>query len=484
MSDLRLYSVNWQDGMLVTQQHLKDQEAYFENLVRWHSLNIGDRYGLIRKDRDGSAALEVSLAVSSGRLQVEVLHCQALTPDGSIIDFRSVDTSPLRAQASVDDGPMAVYIGIDTPDKREAGEPDPQEDPPRYPYLAGNYILTVGEPPSVTRGRYLQIGRLIVDGNDARHDATYYPPMLTISADQRLNERVQDYRNRLENLLSLASRAFTAINLGESMAKEQTSLQEAFKQTIYQFSYHLSATLDNFVIGRNAVHPRQMVIFFKQLFRVFTTALNLQPSLKDYLNEKFFTKELGTEIGSFMSQVDSFLLADYDHDNLGGHIKDIDSIVGALRAMMGYLAQVKHEQLGRQAVATDSVTYRGQTYRVADYGQARLEQLGELSYLVVDMSQPQAMVDTVVLLNKELASAAQWSAMQIRLGLNDARGLGQTDPVEIDATTYDTKVALHPQDMLKSPSVRQLTLIFRGAADPGKFANLGKTDLTVYTVSR
>ena len=482
MSDLKLLSVNWQDGMLVSQQHLKDQETYFENLVRWHSLDVGDQHGLVRKIRDGSPALGFSLSVSSGLLQVELLHCHALTPDGSIIDYRSDDGRSLRAQAEVDDGPMPVYVGIVNPDKREVGEPDPEEDPPRYPYLASNYMLAVGQPPQVSQGRYLQIGRLVVDGTEVRHDATYYPPVLTISADQRLNEKVQDYRNRLENLLSLASRAFAAINVGGSMAREQTSLQNAFKQTIYQFSYHLSATLDDFVIGRNAVHPEQMVIYFKRLFRVFTTALNLQPALKDYLNEKFFTKELGTEIGSFMSQVDSFLLADYDHNNLGGHVKHVDSILGALRAMMGYLAQVKHEQLGRQAVATDSITYHGQTFHVAEYGQARLEQVGELSYLVVDMTESQAVTDTIVLLNKELASAAQWSAMQVRLGLNDARGLGETDPVEIDATTYDTKVALHPQDMLKSPAVRQLTLIFRGAADPDKFANLGKMDLTVYAV--
>jgi hypothetical protein len=72
--------------------------------------------------------------------------------------------------------------------------------------------------------------------------------------------------------------------------------------------------------------------------------------------------------------------------------------------------------------------------------------------------------------------------MQVRLGQNEARGLGETDPVEIDVVTYGNKVALHPQDMLKSPSVNQIILIFRGAADSQRFTNLSKMDLIVYAI--
>ena len=70
--------------------------------------------------------------------------------------------------------------------------------------------------------------------------------------------------------------------------------------------------------------------------------------------------------------------------------------------------------------------------------------------------------------------------MQVRLGLNEARGLGETDPVDVDATTYGDKVALHPEDMLKSPAVKQVTLTFRGARDTSKLRAMSKTDLSLY----
>jgi hypothetical protein len=153
-----------------------------------------------------------------------------------------------------------------------------------------------------------------------------------------------------------------------------------------------------------------------------------------------------------------------------------------LRGIMGFLAQVKREQLGEQAVATDTLTYHGRTYRMVEYGSSRLERVGELSYLLVDVPEPGPISDAVILINKDLFSTGEWSSMQVRLGLNEARGLGETDPVEVDVVTFGDKVALRAQDMLRSPSVRQVTLVFRGAGEADKFANLGKMDLVIYAL--
>ncbi|MCD6380431.1 hypothetical protein J7M07_08325, partial [bacterium] len=85
--------------------------------------------------------------------------------------------------------------------------------------------------------------------------------------------------------------------------------------------------------------------------------------------------------------------------------------------------------------------------------------------------------------NKSLFSDDEWRSMQVRLGLNEARGLGETDPVDIDINTYRNKVAFHPLDMLKSSSVEQVTLIFRGVSDAQKLNGLGKSDLAMYILS-
>ncbi len=480
MTDFNLYSVNWQDGMLISQKHLSEQERYFENLARWYAAGAADSYGLLRKSPSGKPALGLNLSLNGDRVGVEVTRCQALTPNGTFVEITESTVPVVRAEAQAGSAKVGVYIAAT--DKAQTGDPDPAESVPRMPYLSAGYTLHLGEKPNLPDGACLQIAELTVNPGEVSLAEDYYPPCVNVYADDRLASRAADFRNELETLLALATRAHLAVSGEGALQGESTDLQVAFKETLHQLIYHLSSTLDTFVVGRNASHPSQMVIHFKSLFRVLTASLNLHPGLKDYLNEKLFVQQMKTDLRWFMGSIDSFLMSEYDHRNLGAQITSIDSIMKAFRATLEFLGQVKGEQLGPQAVATDMLTYMGKTYRMVDYSASSVEKVGELSYLVIDSPEAGGVNDCVVLLNKDLFSDAEWSAMQVRLGLNEARALGETDPVEVDIKTYGNKVALHPKDMLKVSSVNQVTLMFRGATDPEKFANLAKMDLTVYKI--
>lgn len=480
MGDLNLNSVNWQDGMLITQQHLRDQEKYFEELARWYSVPIGDRYGLVRKAADGREALSLNLAVSGDHLQVDVNRCQAITPDGSVIQIDDSNQNQVQGQTNLTGSSVGVYLGIDPVAKKQVGDPDPNEEIPRVPFLANSYTLHLGAAPNLPVGSFVQVADLTVNGNDVTHTSNYYPACVTLYSHDALNSRAGDYFNRLENLLSLCSRAYMAVVAGGLLAGERSELKAAFKDTVFQFGYHLSASLDDFITGPNSGHPILLINFFKKLFRVFATLMNYQPGLKDLLNEKFFTRELNSDVGRFLSSVDNFLLSRYDHRDVGGRLKLIDDILGTVLGVIGFLAQVKEHELEEQAVATDTVTYGGKTYRVVEYSGYRAEDSAGLVYLLIDIPTPGPIADMVILLAKDMFSIGEWNSMQVRLGLNEARGLGETDPVDIDTTTFGNKVALRAQDMVKASAVNRVNLIFRGASDVSKFDKLGKSDLIVY----
>lgn len=480
MSDIKLHSVNWLDGMLISQEHLKSQERYFEELVRWYAQSPGDHFGLLKMPWEGDDNLAMNFSAAGNRLKVELIRCHALTPGGHVVEISESGRNGIFAECDLSQPNIPVYLSVITETKREVGDPDPKEAVPRMPFRTGNYELHLGAAPSTAETDYFQIAQLTVIGNEASLADGYYPPCLTLTADLRLHQKAHDLRNRLENLSSLSSRAYQAITTAGALSEESSSVQVAFKETMYQMAFMISSLLDEFIVGRNSGHPIKMVMLFKRLFRVFTTMLNLHPGLKDFLNARFFTKQMNTEIGSFLASVDAFLLADYNHRDLGGQISTIDVTMSTLRNMFGFLTQLKKEQLGPQAIATDSLTYRGKTYRAAALSSHRVEQVGELCYLVMDFPAPIAVSDAVTLISKDLFSIPEWNNMQVRLGLNDARGLGETDPVDVDATTYGDKVALHPEDMLKSSSVKQATLIFRGARDTSKLQAMGKSDLLLY----
>jgi len=483
MSDFKLNSVNWQDGMLLSMQHLKDQDRHLEELTRWYAADVSDNYGLVKRSSD-KPTLKITAALSGSRLKVELADCQAITPSGHYIEFNETVSGGeiLKAEADIDETQVPVFIGVNSTAKKMVGQPDPSEEIPRIPFQMPNYTLCLIDPPALPENNYIQIAKLLINGAEVVQAPDYFPPCVTINADDRLSALAVDYRNRMENLLSLSTRAFMAVTSTGALEGASTTLQSAFKDTMYYLVYHMATHLDDLVVGHNAPHPGRMVIQFKKLFRVVSSLLNLHPGLKDYLNERFFSKELNSDVGKYMASVDTFLLSEYNHKDIAGSIQMIEGILGALRGLMAFLAQTKLEELGEQAVATETLTYQGKTYKNTAYKTSRLEQVGELSYLVLEIADPGPVNDTVILITKDLFTDAEWRSLQIRLGLNESRGLGETDPVDADTTTFGNKVAFHPRDMLQSSTVNQVTLIFRGTANAQKMANLGVTDLILYTI--
>ena len=152
MSDFTLYSVNWQDGMLITQRHLREQERYLEQLAQWHAAAASDGYGLIKKSRSNQPAISFNLAVSGSRLQVEVTRCQALTSDGHYIEISERNREVVRCETEINETTLPVYIGVDPEGKKTVGDPDPSEDLPRLPYLINTYSVHVGTPPNLPEG--------------------------------------------------------------------------------------------------------------------------------------------------------------------------------------------------------------------------------------------------------------------------------------------------------------------------------------------
>ncbi len=481
MSDFRLNSTNWQDGMLLTMGHLRDQDRYFEELARWYATGADDNFGLVKKSKD-QPSLILNSTLSSNRLSVEVKRCQALLPCGAFIEFNETVSSGgvLRADIEAGDPRVRVYIGVDTADKKQVGDPDPSEEVPRVPYELPNYIIALKDPPNLPEDRYMQIAELEIQGSEVAQAEGYFPPCVRINADERLSSLATNYRNRVENLLKLSINAFLSASTDKSLEGASTKLQSAFRETTYYLVYHMSSHLDDFIVGRNASHPGRMIVQFKKLFRVVSSLFNLQPAFKDYLNEKFFTREAGSDIGTYLSSVDSFLLSEYNHRDIASQIRMIDGVLDILRALMAFLSKTSLDQLSEQAVATETLTYRGKTYNNAELKSSKLEQVGELSYLVMEFTKPMPVDDAVTLINKDIFSDNEWRSMQVRLGLNNARGLGETDPVDVDINSYSNKVVLHPLDMLQSSSVNQVTLVFRGMSDSQKLGDLGKTDLILY----
>ena len=197
----------------------------------------------------------------------------------------------LKAEADVAATRIPVFLGVAPGEKRQVGDPDPSEEVPRIPYEIPAYRITLGEPPNLPEAMYLEIALLAVNGSEVSPANDYVPPCVGVDADDRLSATAVDYRNRLENLLKLSINAHIAASSEGHRRGASTKLQSAFRgnDALSRVSHGLSSR--RFRDRPERVAPGVFIAQFKKLFRVVSALLHLQPGLKDFLNEKFFTRE-------------------------------------------------------------------------------------------------------------------------------------------------------------------------------------------------
>jgi predicted component of type VI protein secretion system len=199
---LNHFPVNWIDGMKINKTHFTEVQNFVSDSVRdavgVHTSMIG--YGLLPvKD-----PVKINLIIDNHKLlRIKVEECHAITPNGSRIEIGEGTSENLslsipypEAVRELKDNEEAVLLACISvnPFKRNPyGEPDPEENPPRYPYTLPEYTLNLIPEDELknTVGfgtHYLTIGKILVKSGESKIDENYIPPCVTVSSHQKLQE--------------------------------------------------------------------------------------------------------------------------------------------------------------------------------------------------------------------------------------------------------------------------------------------------------
>src|ERR1700730_3838645 len=100
--DLKLNSVNWEHGMLLTPDHFLRQERYFDSMLLWALRYTTNAFGLVgggprlAEAERGAARYDPIVAISEDEeaLNISVTQCRAITPAGCIIEI--VPVGPIQ----------------------------------------------------------------------------------------------------------------------------------------------------------------------------------------------------------------------------------------------------------------------------------------------------------------------------------------------------------------------------------------------------
>ncbi|MEZ0540562.1 hypothetical protein [Fibrella arboris] len=209
------WPVNWADGMKITRSHLLATDDATRDLARdaAGSLLSGLDYGLLPP----LAGQDTPLRLTCDGQSVVLSVCRAITPGGARIELSTepADALQLPLTAVREDwvrlGQSVGYVivDIDPFSPSPHGQPDPSEEPLRYPFvrpaLRLSAVPAVNLHTSLAAAYHLPVGKLRLTNGVFSLADNYLPPVRAVGSLPDYRDLYHNLRKRLGELLTYAT---------------------------------------------------------------------------------------------------------------------------------------------------------------------------------------------------------------------------------------------------------------------------------------
>ncbi len=209
--------VNWIDGMKLSKDNfITLQNAQIAFAADVASVNTSPfKYGVI----EGADNFNVQISVDNqNTVRASVINCKAITLGGMFVNIdKNVSNDETDGTPSVifpltNSNSEAIFWLVLTTNPFNPvpyGEPDTNEDPPRFPFIKPTYKLEL-----ITQSNYnqfaqnplsLTLGKILVNGNTVAVDEEYIPPCVTVKSSYdlvSLHSELDSFYASLEQLSS------------------------------------------------------------------------------------------------------------------------------------------------------------------------------------------------------------------------------------------------------------------------------------------
>jgi len=217
MTYFKYHPVNWIDGMRINKDHFIASENALLERIQWAAgFAINNfNYGILPPYDDTETSLKITTEVDARNiLHARLNSCKAITRGGIVIDILHVSgdhsefnlpviETTLDLQKSEFDSYFLV-LTVDPFKRVPSGEANPDENPPRNPFVSSEYKLNLVPANNINTSRlgqhFLVIGFLTVVDNIARLAEGYIPPCSHVRSHTALIDLHDQITNFLVNL--------------------------------------------------------------------------------------------------------------------------------------------------------------------------------------------------------------------------------------------------------------------------------------------
>lgn len=287
MKEINKYRVNWIDGMKINKNHFIDLENSFLHAVKTvEEVNLTPtNYGLLPDFSERGSSIELSISLDGqNSVEVNITHCKAVTLGGYQIDI-SESTRPLLEQAGCElrkkiqisgqSDQYSVVLIINPYQRITVGAADPEEEPPRRPYVLPEYKIDILESSELNNKElglhHLTIGRVqLVDGKlSVIND--FIPPSKSIQSHIDLKQAYDGISTFFSNLEAYLVQIIQKIH----QKKQDNDLALMVLQMSQKMLDYLNYGLTDFKIQTQFSAPIELVVKTSTLARIIKNSLDV-----------------------------------------------------------------------------------------------------------------------------------------------------------------------------------------------------------------
>ena len=347
---LNHFPVNWIDGMKINKSHFLDVQNFVSDSIR-DSVGIHTsmmNYGLLPV----ADPIKMSLIIDNHKLlRIKVEECHAITPNGSRIDIGTSESLSLsipypeavRELKENENAVLLACISVNHFKRTPYGEPDPEENPPRYPFTHPEYSLNLIPEDELKNtigfgANYLTIGKILVNAGESKIDDNYIPPSVSVSSHQKL----QDLYTEIDRFYGQIELYAVQIAQKIHAKKQSNDLAVMMEMMSDKTLNYLGMEINRLRWMSPHTPPANMLLSVVALARVLKNFIDARSGAgkEELLN--YFAEWCNVSQGDFEVIFSETINTDYNHNQIDRVISKITRFMKTLEDLFSILSRLDY----------------------------------------------------------------------------------------------------------------------------------------------
>lgn len=341
--------------MKLSSNHFIATDQFSQDFVR-DAISTGlnnFNYGLLPPFAGERTSHDIEITEkATNHIEVKIRHCNAVTADGCRIDIANSSNyddllthSQYFNAENTEHSKITNYnimLLVNPFERVPTGNPDPQDNPPRYPEITKKYgiaILPASEiSPKGIDSYHLTIGQLILENGRISINTDYIPPCSSVVSHPGLIRYYESFSNLINELQLTAFKIIDKTTGKESitpLGKNIRLLSEKLLDYIAQIFFNY----------RNLGYQQSPVYiagYCSNLAHVFFTGIKMIESREREEILKYFYEWRDVTPGNFEELLARNIELIYDHQNINSSMSVIEEFLKVMVALWNKLSMLEY----------------------------------------------------------------------------------------------------------------------------------------------